>query len=128
MKTTRINSCECQQAKRLAIVKMVILSFILMSSCTPNKNSPYNKEYLNVEQKARIAIQPMLRIGESTTNIISQFGSPIDTCELNSGELRLDFVFSSRNTKLFQANGVHGFVAWFTNNQLVRWDPIFSAP
>ena len=119
-----------QLVRTITIMKPFILPIILLlSSCTPKDiASPYGKEYLNAEQKARIAIQPMLRIGETTTNIISQFGSPIDTCELKSGELRLDFVFSSSKERSFKAVGVHGFVAWFTNNQLVRWDPIFSAP
>ena len=102
---------------------------VIMTSCGQKQiDTPYKEKYLNAEQAAKKSLQPMLHIGESTTNLISRFGAPIDKSELKSGELTLDFAFSLKQEQFFQVKNVHGFVAWFTNNQLVRWEPIFTAP
>jgi hypothetical protein len=101
----------------------------MITSCGKKQiDTSYKTKYLNTEQAARMSLQPMLHIGESTTNLISRFGLPINKTELESGELSFDFAFSLKQEQLFQVKNVHGFIAWFTNNQLVRWDPIFTAP
>ena len=114
------------------IAPMVICIFaflIAMTSCGKKPvDDSYKKKYSDVEQEARKSLQPLLHSGESITNLISRFGSPINKSELANGELTLDFLFSSEQEKSIQSANVHGFVGWFTNNQLIRWEPIFTAP
>jgi hypothetical protein len=97
---------------------LIGLTAVVLSSCSRHSEA-------TGEQRARAYLQPFLHSGESTTNIIARFGYPISQNETRMHELRMDFLFSDTNHVALVA-GVGGFTAFFTNNQLSDWLPIYK--
>jgi len=78
----------------------------------------------DLEQQARAYLQPQLYSGDTTNSLIARFGPPQDQYETGTHELSMSFFFLDDNHAALAA-GVGGFTAFFTNNQLAHWDPIY---
>ena len=76
------------------------------------------------DRNAKAYLQTRLQMGASTNAIIERFGVPINQYETATHELSLYFYFS-RNDHEANRAGVGGFVGFFTNNQLERWEPVY---
>ena len=113
--------------KTITIIGLSVISAVMLISCCPEGGKNHDEDKTNgIEQKARKYLQPMLHIGDSTTNIIEQFGLPFYQYETQSHELSMNFFFSDKNHEALAA-GVGGFTAFFTRHQLTRWDPIYES-
>ena len=80
---------------------------------------------VDLEVNAKNYLQPMLHIGDSSTNVMARFGLPISQYETGMHELCMYFMFSDTNHAATLA-GVGGFTGFFTNNQLSHWEPIYK--
>jgi hypothetical protein len=99
---------------------------MLIPACHPKeRNSDATVQTQTAEQRARAHLAPMLKIGENKTNLLMEFGPPVDQYETGNGELRVDFNFFDRDQSALAA-GVGGFTAFFRSNCLNRWGPIYE--
>jgi len=80
-----------------------------------------------IESKAQEYLQPLLHVGESPADLVARFGNPVDKHVISSNEVCLSFSFSDRNRAAENA-GVGGFDAFFDNNRLSHWRPIYRGP
>jgi hypothetical protein len=124
------NDIETTMGRWLALFVLLILV-----SCSPNKNRPeqnsnskpetIDQRAQEMEQQAQEYLKPLLRVGESPTNLVEQFGPSAREDEISSNEYCLTFFFSGRNRTAENA-GVGGFDAFFVSNRLSRWLPIYK--
>jgi hypothetical protein len=106
---------------------MLTLILLALSACgrhEANSSDPLSASA--IEQKARRYLQPFFRVGESVTNVIADFGEPSDQYRTGSGELSMDFDFADDNSQAHAA-GVGGFTAFFRDNKLLHWEPIYRS-
>src|SRR5258708_37694610 len=67
---------------------------LVMTSCRPKENqAQFNNDPQSIKEKANAYLDPLLHIGESTTNLIQRFGSPTREDLLPNNELCLSFFF-----------------------------------
>lgn len=106
------------------ILKFGLLAMMatLSLSCRQADQAPLTA--VQIEQKARAYLQPLLHAGDTTTNIIAKFGAPDYQYETGTHELAMYFHFSDHDHEAL-ASGVGGFTGFFTNSQLSHWDPIY---
>ena len=78
----------------------------------------------DLERQARAYLQPQLHDGDTTNSLSAKFGPPEYQHETGTHELSMGVFFLDDNHAALAA-GVGGFTAFFTNNQLVHWDPIY---
>jgi hypothetical protein len=76
------------------------------------------------EQKAQSYIDTLLRVGDTTTNLIARYGPPDYQFETEDRELAL--CLHLPHSREAAAAGVGGFVGYFVTNRLVRWQPIYQ--
>ncbi len=105
------------------IAATVLFLFIatILISCHA-KNDPNQSS----EQKAHNFLRPQLAIGESLADIEQKSGKPLNQYKTQNGELSLSFMFSDEN-KAAQTAGVGGFTAFFQNDQLSHWEPVYES-
>jgi hypothetical protein len=101
--------------RKTTTICMLLLVATILVSC-------HAKE---ADQKARAYLRPLLPIGENVTDIIEKFGPPLYKSTTGDGKLSMSFFFDDHN-KAALAAGVGGFTAFFTNNLLVSWEPIYE--
>ncbi len=107
--------------KIISVTILFIFFTLIFASCRQKTKEEVKSIDLNVS--ARNYLQPMLQIGDYSTNIIARFGLPIRQYETGTHELCMYFLFSDTN---HAATGVGGFAGFFTNNQLAHWEPIYK--
>ncbi len=101
--------------RKTTTICMLLLVATMLASCHPQ----------DADQKARAYLRPLLPIGENVTNIIEKFGPPLDKYITGEGKLSMNFDFDDHD-KAALAAGVGGFTAFFTNNLLASWEPIYE--
>jgi hypothetical protein len=113
---------------KVLIIGSIILSTTMLLSCRPKTEESHREttDASGTEQKARHYLQPMLHIGDTTTNLIAQFGDPVGQYETGDHELSMSFFFLDNKHEALVA-GVGGFTAFFVSNRLVHWDPIYES-
>jgi hypothetical protein len=105
--------------KTISGFSLLVLMTGMLISCSRHKAISGSDS-----ERARAYLQPLLHLGESTTNMISRFGPPVYQ-ETTKTNLTLYFAFPDDN-KAARAAGVGGFEAFFTSNQLTRWYPAYE--
>ncbi|HEV2453083.1 MAG TPA: hypothetical protein VGY98_02405 [Verrucomicrobiae bacterium] len=106
---------------------MLTLILLALNACGRHQANSSNSFSADpIEQKARRYLQPFLHDGESATNLIAEFGPPYYQYRTQSGELSMDFDFADDDSNA-QAAGVGGFTAFFRDNKLSHWEPIYRS-
>lgn len=115
--------------KNISLLILLVFSILASTSCRQKtkeqiKTADIDKP-VDFEARAKNYLQPMLKTGDSSTNIIAQFGLPVRQYETRTHELCMYFLFADTNQAAASA-GVGGFTGFFTNGQLSSWVPIYK--
>src|SRR5579863_1873618 len=97
------------------------LLLLMTTACNKSNESESGAQK---RQTAHDYLQALIPMGESITNVIQKFGPPSHTFETPWKTLALSFSFRDDDEKAVAA-GVGGFTAYFANNRLTDWQPIY---
>jgi hypothetical protein len=100
--------------------------FLACDSCKRTHEDP-KKQFRSeseIQQGARNLLRSRLTFDEPKSNVIASFGAPRSQYEAANHELRLYYYFADNDMEAI-TNGLGGFVGFFNNDLLTRYEPIY---
>ena len=111
---------ETRDIKKWFVLNLIIFGAVILVSC----HKPASKNESIDNGQARKYLEPMLHNGDSVSNLVSKFGEPADQYKTREGKLVMSFRFSITNQEAI-ASHVCGVTAFFDDDKLSDWDPIY---
>jgi hypothetical protein len=106
---------------KLIFIAIACMSFVLLS-CTQNQSTPEGPAE-SPTQQARDFLQLLVHIGDSRSNLITEFGAPFIEFTTEMHQVSITFMLPASDHAAHAAHA-SGFTVFCTNNSVVDWDPV----
>lgn len=95
---------------------------LVLTSCSKKGETP-ERPSDSPSQQARNFLQPFVHIGDSRSNLISKYGTPVIEYTTELHQVSMTFMLPASNHSAHAAHAA-GFTVFCTSNSVADWLPV----